>query len=72
MNPTNYGLHETLEVHELAAFKTLCMTKAKAMKLLVSDQELKQILLDDIEVSTRQLQELSHVLSNSELREMRS
>ncbi|PAD77136.1 hypothetical protein [Paenibacillus campinasensis] len=72
MNTADYGLHETLEVHELAAFKTLCMTKAKAMKLLVSDPELKQILLDDVEISTRQLQELSHILANSDIREMRS
>ncbi|MDQ0898822.1 MULTISPECIES: hypothetical protein [unclassified Paenibacillus] len=57
-----YALHETLEVHEIAAFKTVCLTKAKTMKLLVSDPALKEILLQDVEVSTRQLQELEAIL----------
>ncbi|MDU7476360.1 MAG: hypothetical protein E7L01_23920 [Paenibacillus macerans] len=67
MSSTTYGLHETLEVHELAAFKTLCMTKAKTMQILVSDPELKQILQQDVQVSTRQLQELGEILSKSGL-----
>ncbi|MGZ7445522.1 hypothetical protein [Paenibacillus sp. TH7-28] len=67
MSPTTYGLHETLEVHELAAFKMLCMTKAKTMQILVSDPELKQILQQDVQVSTRQLQELGEILSKSGL-----
>ncbi|GJM72215.1 hypothetical protein HMSSN036_44310 [Paenibacillus macerans] len=76
MNPaayglhTTYGLHETLEVHELAAFKTLCMTKSKTMQILVSDPELKQILQQDVLVSTQQLQELSGILTNSGLGEV--
>ncbi|SFB51287.1 hypothetical protein SAMN05216312_1115 [Cohnella sp. OV330] len=61
----NYALHETLEVHEIAAFKTVCMTKSKTMQALVSDPELKQIMQRDAEVSTRQLQELSGILSKS-------
>jgi similar to spore coat protein len=60
-----YALHETLEVHEIAAFKTVCLTKAKTMKLLVSDPALKEILLQDVEVSTRQLQELGAILTKA-------
>lgn len=60
-----YALHETLEVHEIAAFKTVCLTKAKTMKLLVSDPALKEILLQDVEVSTRQLQELEAILTKA-------
>lgn len=26
---SNYALHEMLEVHEIAAFKTVCLTKSK-------------------------------------------
>ncbi|WP_240415251.1 hypothetical protein [Paenibacillus periandrae] len=62
MNST-YGLHETMEVHELTAFKTVCMTKSKTMQALVSDPELKQILQQDVQVSTKQLQELGGLLS---------
>lgn len=63
MNIANQALHETLEVHELAASKTIALTKAKAMQLLVSDPELKQILQHDVQVSTQQLHELSGLLS---------
>jgi similar to spore coat protein len=64
MNPT-YALHETLEAHEIAAFKTVCMTKSKTMQALVSDPELMQILQEDVKLSTRQLQELSAQLSKA-------
>lgn len=50
-----YGLHEQLELHEIAAFKTICMTKSKTMQALVSDETLRQFLADDVLVSTRQL-----------------
>lgn len=63
---TTYALHEMLEVHEIAAFKTVCMTKSKTMQILVSDPELQQILRNDVQVSTRQLQELSGLLSKSQ------
>lgn len=62
MNST-YALHETMEVHELTAFKTVGMTKSKTMQALVSDPELKQILQQDVQVSTKQLQELGGLLS---------
>ncbi|NRR19673.1 hypothetical protein [Brevibacillus sp. MS2.2] len=57
-----YGLHEQLELHEIAAFKTICMTKSKTMQALVSDETLRQFLADDVLVSTRQLQELNSLL----------
>lgn len=61
----SYALHETLEVHELAAFKTVCMTKSKTMRGLVSDEELKRILQEDADVSARQLRELKAVLKRA-------
>jgi len=63
LNIANQALHETLEVHDLAASKTVALTKAKTMQLLVSDPELKQILQHDVQVSTQQLHELSGLLS---------
>ncbi|AHV96045.1 MULTISPECIES: hypothetical protein [Paenibacillus] len=65
MNPS-YALHETLEVHEIAAFKTVCLTKSKTMQVLVSDPELQQILKHDVQVSTQHLQDLSTLLSKSQ------
>lgn len=61
-----FALHETLEVHEIAAFKTVCMTKSKLMQALVSDPGLKQILEHDVQISTRQLEELDGLLSKSQ------
>ncbi|CAG7651072.1 hypothetical protein ACFQI7_21440 [Paenibacillus allorhizosphaerae] len=60
-----YALHETLEVHEIVAFKSLCLTKSKTMQALVSDEALKQIMKQDVEISTRQLQELGTILSKA-------
>ncbi|MFC9777272.1 hypothetical protein [Paenibacillus chitinolyticus] len=64
---SNYALHEMLEVHEMAAFKTVCMTKSKTMQALVTDPELKQILQQDVQLSQQQLQELGGVLSKVNL-----
>ncbi|NRS49701.1 hypothetical protein [Brevibacillus sp. HB2.2] len=61
----SYGLHEQLELHEIATFKTICMTKSKTMQGLVSDEKLRQLLADDVLVSTRQLQELSSLLTKT-------
>ncbi|MFY4774400.1 hypothetical protein [Metabacillus sp. RGM 3146] len=61
----NFALHEVLEVHELASFKTTCLTKSKTMKALVSDQQLKDLMLQDIDLSTRQLQEYASILSTA-------
>jgi len=62
---STYALHEMLEVHEIAAFKTVCMTKSKTMQALVTDPELKQILQQDATLSQQQLQELGEVLSKA-------
>lgn len=61
----SYALHEVLEIHEIVAFKTLCLTKAKTMQMLVSDTELKAIMQMDSELATRQLQDLGHILKQA-------
>ncbi|MBU5351782.1 hypothetical protein ACN9MH_15535 [Paenibacillus silvae] len=62
---SNYALHELLEVHEIAAFKTVCVTKSKTMQALATDPELMQILQQDVTLSQQQLQELGEVLSKA-------
>ncbi|UQW96220.1 hypothetical protein M2M59_09355 [Rummeliibacillus sp. G93] len=61
----DYALHEVLEVQEIATYKTLCLTKSKTMKGLVSDEGLKKILQQDVDTSTRQLQEFASILSKA-------
>ncbi|CAM4496826.1 hypothetical protein NST84_25860 [Paenibacillus sp. FSL R7-0345] len=63
MKNSNYALHEILEVHEMAAFKAVCLTKSTTMQALVTDPELMQILQQDATLSQQQLQELGGVLS---------
>jgi similar to spore coat protein len=60
---TNFGVHETLELHEISVFKTVCLTKSKSLQALVSDQDLKNILQQDVQTSTRQIQELQGFMS---------
>jgi len=64
---SNYALHEMLEVHEITAFKTVCMTKSKTMQALVTDPELLQILQQEVKLSQQQLQELGGVLTKATL-----
>lgn len=59
---TAYAPHETLELHEIAAFKTVCLTKSKTMKALVTDGKLKELMKLDVELSTRHLQEMRELL----------
>lgn len=57
--------HETLELHELLSFKTVCMTKAQTMQNLVSDAELKQLLQEDVRNSVPAIEELKNLLTNN-------
>lgn len=61
----SFALHETLELHEISAFKTVCLTKAKAMQILVSDPDLTNLLQEDARLSSRQLQELDGLLATA-------
>ncbi|QEK96520.1 hypothetical protein EXD81_02645 [Bacillus amyloliquefaciens] len=60
------ALHELLEIQEMASFKSLCLTKSKTMKPLVSDPQLKEIMQQDVDTSTRQLQEFASILSDAQ------
>lgn len=60
------ALHELLEIQEMAFFKSLCLTKSKTMKALVSDPQLKEIMQQDVDTSTRQLQEFASILSDAQ------
>ncbi|MCC8312831.1 hypothetical protein LMJ59_10345 [Bacillus velezensis] len=62
------ALHELLEIQEMASFKSLCLTKSKTMKALVSDPQLKEIMQQDVDTSTRQLQEFASILSDHSMK----
>ncbi|PKR83745.1 spore gernimation protein GerQ [Heyndrickxia camelliae] len=50
--------HESLDLHEIINFKTLCIAKSKLMQGLVFDQDLKALMQKDVEQSMKALEEL--------------
>lgn len=60
-----FALHETLELHEVSAFKAVCNTKAKTMQILVTDPELKRLMQAEADLSSSQLEELNGLLSKA-------
>jgi similar to spore coat protein len=59
-----FGLHETLEVHEILTFKSLCLTKSSTMSGLVGDVELKNILLNDVNTGSKHVEDLQEFIKN--------
>lgn len=57
--------HESLELHELLNFKTLCLAKSKLMQGLVFDQELKDLMQKDVEHTSQAIAELQAVYANA-------
>lgn len=58
METITLGVHETLELHEIMAFKSLCLTKSSTMSELVQDQELKNLLSQDVNQTKNHIQTL--------------
>jgi len=59
------AMHETLEVHELLTFKTTCVAKSKMFISLVKDNKLKELLEEELELSTKAIKDLKKVLADS-------
>ncbi|MGV3463904.1 MAG: spore gernimation protein GerQ, partial [Heyndrickxia sp.] len=53
--------HESLDLHEIINFKTLCLAKSKLMQGLVFDQDLKALMQKDVEQSMQALGELQAI-----------
>jgi len=58
------SMHETLNLHEILTFKNVCITKASTMQALVSDEQLKAMLRQDVEFGQKQIREIQGILSN--------
>ncbi|WP_151733710.1 spore coat protein [Paenibacillus tengchongensis] len=56
------ALHEKLEVHELLTLKTSCATKAATMLELVKDEKLKKLIEEDLDHSSKAIEELTSLL----------
>jgi len=53
MHQSQLAPHESMELHELLNFKTLCLAKSKLMQGLVFDQELRALMQKDVDLSIK-------------------
>ncbi len=56
---------ETMQVHEMLNFKTVCMLTSKLMEGVVFDQELKALLEKDVKQSATAVEELQSLLEKA-------
>jgi similar to spore coat protein len=66
MKTTTLGVHETLELHELLTFKSLCLTKSSTMSGLVQDNELKNLLSQDATQTRSHIESLQQFIPRKE------
>ena len=50
-------------IHELLAFKNVCLAKNTAMQEMVSDPQLKSLIQQDIQKTQQQIRDLQNLLS---------
>ncbi|HEX2946978.1 MAG TPA: spore coat protein [Clostridia bacterium] len=62
MDQKSLTLHETMEVHEILNFKTICMSMSKLAQGVVFDQELKNLLNQDTQQSIKDVETLQGLL----------
>ncbi|QSO53495.1 hypothetical protein JZ785_06475 [Alicyclobacillus curvatus] len=61
----SFALHETLELHELLAFKNVCLTKSITMPVLVNDGGLKDLLAAAAAMDRRHVADLQGLLART-------
>lgn len=65
MGQENLAPSETMQIHEMLNFKTVCMTTSKLMEGVVFDQELKAFLEKDVQQSIASINKLQNLLSRA-------
>jgi similar to spore coat protein len=56
------AVHETMELHELLMFKSTCMTKSNTMQALTTDGDLRSLMQQDVEQSSKAINQLQSIL----------
>lgn len=59
--------NETMQLHEILTFKNTCLTKSLTMSPLVTDDELKSILKEEVIISQRHIEELRDLMKKSNI-----
>ncbi|MNT94054.1 hypothetical protein D3C72_2356620 [compost metagenome] len=57
--------HESLDIHEVLNFKTLCLAKSKMMQGLVFDQDLRALMQKDVDQSMKAIAQLQSLYSRA-------
>lgn len=65
MVQTTLAPNETMQLHEILTLKSLSLTKAVTMSPLISDEELKAIIKNDIRQTQQHIKELREYLAQS-------
>ncbi|MBK1811133.1 spore coat protein [Clostridium sp. YIM B02505] len=65
MEQQTFAPAETMQLHELLNFKTICMTTSKMMEGVVFDQELKALLEKDVRLSISAINDLQVLLGKA-------
>ncbi|GFP75798.1 hypothetical protein bsdtw1_01890 [Clostridium fungisolvens] len=65
MEQQTFAPAETMQLHELLNFKTICMTTSKMMEGVVFDQELKALLEKDVRLSIPAINDLQGLLGKA-------
>jgi similar to spore coat protein len=66
MSHQDLTFHETMEIHELLNFKTVCMTKSKLTQGVVFDQDLKALLERNVQNSVKATKALQTLLTKTQ------
>jgi similar to spore coat protein len=65
--PQRLGPHETMEIHEILNFKTLCLLQSKMMQGLVFDRDLKHLMQKDVDLTMKHVDQLRGLYSKIQL-----
>lgn len=65
MEKQNLAPNETMQIHEMLNFKTICMTTSKMMEGVVFDQDLKALLEKDVQQSIMAVSSLQNLLKKA-------
>lgn len=67
MDQRTLAPNETIQLHELLTLKNLSLTKSVTMSPLVSDEELKTILQNDVGTCKQHIEELTGLMKHSSI-----
>lgn len=67
MNTQVITVSETNQLHEILTFKNTCLTKSITMSPLISDDELKSILKEEVIKAKQHIEELKSLMEKSDI-----